>query len=227
MLERSITKALAGLEDLLFGRGSVTQARAGGSYVINKLSVPWVLTDAAELGSLDHDKHPFVIVVDSSQRAVLYEYVVGTGYTEVLLANAQERPTAGFYQTASATTSIITIGVPTKVQGTTAPSEIVQGFSHTSGRLVNTTGKTVQVNATATVVVEESNLEELHFWLARSGELINSSRVILPSSTDTAPRSATLSAVISLAPNQHLEIYGANMTTLDNFVAASHSMVLS
>lgn len=57
-LERTITKALAGEEDLLLGEGSATQARNSGNVSITKINQPkWVL-NAAALALVDTSIYP-------------------------------------------------------------------------------------------------------------------------------------------------------------------------
>ena len=53
MAQRVVEKSLAGRQDILFGKGQVTQTRAGGSYPINKVSVAWACATFEELLTLD------------------------------------------------------------------------------------------------------------------------------------------------------------------------------
>ena len=56
MAERVITKNLAGRQDIAFGRGTVIQQRAGGSFPINKVSMVWACDTFAELLTIDTDQ---------------------------------------------------------------------------------------------------------------------------------------------------------------------------
>lgn len=49
----TVTKSLAGLEDLLLGQGSVSQTRSGHTYPITKITLLWPCANEAELTSLD------------------------------------------------------------------------------------------------------------------------------------------------------------------------------
>src|SRR5690606_28713347 len=85
MTDRTVYKQLAGLEDLLFGRGTVNQSRGGATYPITKISVPLVVTSVAALVDVDKDQFPTVIVVNGIELTV-YENVAGT-WTPVKLLN--------------------------------------------------------------------------------------------------------------------------------------------
>jgi hypothetical protein len=53
MTTRSVTKQLAGIEDLLLGVGSVQQTRAATLLTINKIALVWPVATLAELKALD------------------------------------------------------------------------------------------------------------------------------------------------------------------------------
>jgi hypothetical protein len=56
MVDRVITKNLAGLEDLLLGAGQENQVRSGDTYPITKLMLVWPCSSIEELADLDVDK---------------------------------------------------------------------------------------------------------------------------------------------------------------------------
>lgn len=62
MAIRNVTKHLAGVEDLLLGKGVVTQTRAGQAYPIEKLSLVWSCNAVEELEQLDTSKFTQVLV---------------------------------------------------------------------------------------------------------------------------------------------------------------------
>lgn len=62
MAQRNVTKNLAGVEDLLLGKGVVTQTRAGQDYPIEKLSLVWSCNTVEELEQLDTSKFTQVLV---------------------------------------------------------------------------------------------------------------------------------------------------------------------
>lgn len=71
MAERIVTKNLAGVEDLLLGKGVVTQTRAGQDYPIEKLSLVWSCNTVEELERLDTSKFTQALVA-----GVPYKYTV-------------------------------------------------------------------------------------------------------------------------------------------------------
>lgn len=62
MTQRNVTKNLAGVEDLLLGKGTVQQTRNGYEYPITRLSLPWACSDIAELLELDTTKFTQALV---------------------------------------------------------------------------------------------------------------------------------------------------------------------
>lgn len=56
MVDRVITKNLAGLEDLLLGEGQENQTRSGDLYPITKIKLLWPCTTLIELQTLDPAK---------------------------------------------------------------------------------------------------------------------------------------------------------------------------
>lgn len=71
---RTITKNLAGTEDLLLGKGTVNQARSKGTYPITKLRVPTVVNSFAELNELDPEQFPEAVLVEGGE-VTTYEYL--------------------------------------------------------------------------------------------------------------------------------------------------------
>lgn len=226
MPSRVITKALAGLEDLLFGRGSVNQARAGGTYAISKISLPLIITDVAELANVDHTKFPFVGVIDDTQHLCFYEYVNGTGYVAAELTNVTAKSRGSFSLTSSALTSIITEDVTTKLLGVTTPSTDNVNFNHTSGRLIYTGTKEDLFLVTATVQVASANQDELNFYFAVDSDPVLHSKHVLPAIGSAVPRCATWSAVIKLQPNQFVEVYVANKLYLTDVTAVGYNLAV-
>ena len=55
----SVTKSLAGIEDLLLGVGQVNQQRSGGTYPITKIRLIWPCADTAELTNLDTERFKY------------------------------------------------------------------------------------------------------------------------------------------------------------------------
>jgi hypothetical protein len=68
MIIKTVQKSLAGLEDLLFGKGTVQQERNGNNYPITKLSLPWACDTVEELEQLDTGKFTQAIVAGKAYR---------------------------------------------------------------------------------------------------------------------------------------------------------------
>lgn len=77
MAERVVSKNLAGLEDLLLGKGTVNQERAAQVYPISKIPFIYPCDSIAERDLLDTDKFQYAAVFDTGQ-VVFYKYVTDT-----------------------------------------------------------------------------------------------------------------------------------------------------
>ena len=77
MAQRVVSKNLAGLEDLLLGKGTVYQERATQTYPVTKIPFIYPCDSTAELDLLDTDKFQYAAVFDAGQ-VVFYKYVVDT-----------------------------------------------------------------------------------------------------------------------------------------------------
>lgn len=77
MAERIVSKNLAGLEDLLLGKGSVTQSRAGQSYPVTKIPFLYPCDSTAERDLLDTSKFQYAAVFSAGQ-VVFYKYESGS-----------------------------------------------------------------------------------------------------------------------------------------------------
>lgn len=222
--QRTVLKSLAGEEDLLWGRGPVNQSRAGGTYPISKLSFTKVVTSEAALALLDPTLFPSAAVVENGT-FTLYEYDVVEGYQAVRVGNARSKRGAAFSLTAEALTPIITIDVPTRVEGTTALDAASQQFGHASGRLIYE-GEADLFKIDVNLVVRESNLDELHFFIARNSGIIPATKQVLPSAT-AGVRSLSFSVYLELEASQIIEVFVANNTSTDDVTVAQYNMAIS
>ena len=226
MPDRVVTKMLGGEEDLLFGRGTVSQARNGGTFDITKLSLVKVVTSIAARDLLDTAKFPFVAVVEDEVLS-FYEFVSGTGFVLVTLANSDVKQRGSFNLTSSNLTSIITEDVPTKLLGTTAAGPDNVGFSHTSGRLVFTGLAATLCQLNASIYAAAANQDELKFFFAVNGDVKAGTQVTVPASGTAIPRLAVLTAVLELEPNDYVEVYVSNTAFLTDVTALSYNLSVS
>lgn len=227
MTDRTVYKNLAGLEDLQFGRGTINQARNGGTYPITKISTPIVVTSTAARDALDPELFPMVGVIESGTDFTLYEYDSGTtSWVAVTLQNQRARDFASFYLTGELTTSIISPGVATRVEGTTAAAADNNGFSHVSGRLTATFTGTKLMTVHAAVQVKESNLANLDFYIAINGTERVDTKHRVPAATATCPRLASWSSTLEISSNDQIEVYVANADDITNVVAAAYNVTV-
>ena len=76
MAERIVSRNLAGLEDLLLGKGSTQQERAGQTYPITKIPFLYPCDSIAERDLLDTTKFQYAVVFDAGV-ATFYRYDSG------------------------------------------------------------------------------------------------------------------------------------------------------
>jgi len=89
---RTVTKALAAEEDLLYGEGTAQQTRAGLAYTVSKIRGFRPVNDTTELAELDPLKFPKAILVESGTYK-LYQYN-GAEYEQLVPASKVETITA-------------------------------------------------------------------------------------------------------------------------------------
>ena len=76
MAERIVSKNLAGLEDLLLGKGTVNQERAAQTYPISKIPILYPCDSIAERDLLDTNKFQYAVVF-SAGVVTFYKYDTG------------------------------------------------------------------------------------------------------------------------------------------------------
>lgn len=73
MAERIVSRNLAGLEDLLLGKGTIKQERAAKVYPISKIPILYPCDSVAELDLLDTTKFQYAVVFYAGV-ATFYRY---------------------------------------------------------------------------------------------------------------------------------------------------------
>ena len=76
MAQRIVSKNLAGLEDLLLGKGTVYQERAYETYPVTKIPFLYPCDSLAERDLLDSTKFQYAVVFDAGV-ATFYRYDSG------------------------------------------------------------------------------------------------------------------------------------------------------
>ena len=75
MAERIVSRNLAGLEDLLLGKGTINQERASQVYPISKIPILYLCDSVAERDLLDTTKFQYAAVFDAGV-VTFYRYDV-------------------------------------------------------------------------------------------------------------------------------------------------------
>ena len=90
---RTVTKALAAEEDLLYGEGTASQTRGDNSYTVTKIRGFRPVNDIDELNALDFNKFPKAVMVQNGAFAFYqfngaeYEQIVPLTKTQTVLSS--------------------------------------------------------------------------------------------------------------------------------------------
>lgn len=94
MAERIVSRNLAGLEDLLLGKGTVYQERAAQTYPITKVPILYPCDSVAELDLLDTNKFQYAVVFDAGV-VTFYRYDTDTWVSYVAANTAKAHVKVG------------------------------------------------------------------------------------------------------------------------------------
>ena len=86
----TIQKQLAAVEDLLWGKGTTVQSRAGGEYPVTKIRIILPIDDLADLAEIDSAKFPEVYYTTTG---VVYKYNGSAYVPNILVGATADRPT--------------------------------------------------------------------------------------------------------------------------------------
>jgi hypothetical protein len=144
---RTVTKALAAEEDLLYGEGTAQQTRAGVSYPVSKIRGFRPVNDATELAELDFAKFPKAVLVRNG--AVQFFQHNGTAYEELVLLKKTEVITANIssFSAIAKSTVIFSVG------STQSITDITNGIVGQELNVISTTANTTIEN-TASIVLK-------------------------------------------------------------------------
>ena len=148
---RTVTKALAAEEDLLFGEGIAQQTRAGLSYTVSKIRGFRPVNDATELAELDFDKFPKAVLVRNG--AVQFFQHNGAEYEELVLLKKTEVITTNLssFSAIAKNTVIFTVGTAQSI------SDITNGIIGQELNIISTTVNTTIENNANIVLKGGSN----------------------------------------------------------------------
>lgn len=137
---RTVTKALAAEEDILFGEGTAQQTRAGKSYTVNKFRNMKPVNSLDELAELDFNKFPKVMLVERG--AVRFYQHNGAEYEQLV-------PIARTSVETAAVSSISAINMQSIIFSTTSAHTITSINTGVTGQelaIVSTTNNTTVAN---------------------------------------------------------------------------------
>lgn len=148
---RTVTKALAAEEDLLYGEGIAQQTRAGVTQTVTKIRGFRPVNNVTELGELDHAKFPKAVLVENGTlqfyqfNGAIYEALVPLNKTEV---------------TAAVVSSFSAIGKNTMIFSVAAAqsiSDITNGVIGQVITIISTTANTTVENSGSIVLKSGAN----------------------------------------------------------------------
>jgi len=139
---RTVTKALAAEEDLLYGEGTAQQTRAGIAYTVSKIRGFRPVNSLTELDELDFNKFPKAVLVESGLLR-FYQHN-GSEYEELVLINKT-------LTIASVVTSVSAIANSTIIFNVSSAHSIVNFTNGSKGQELNiiaiTANTTIDNNA--------------------------------------------------------------------------------
>lgn len=130
-----------------------------------------------------------------------------------------------FHLTQSVLTDIVTINVPVKLAGVTAPDAANERFSHSNGRLtyIGREGRTCLASATVTLDASGNN-QQFTAYFYKNGQVQNDTAVITFVSIGSDVRALSLSLAVRLSVGDYLEVWIANNTGSADVTAIAYSM---
>jgi hypothetical protein len=123
---------------------------------------------------------------------------------------------------------IATQGVFEKIEGTTTPSSVNQKFSHTNNRLTYTGGLTKEFVITASVSANSvvTNAANITVRIAKNGTTLADSESQATTSQSGRNENFFSQTIVSLAPNDFIEMFIANNTNANNLLATELNLIV-
>lgn len=148
---RTITKALAAEEDLLFGEGTANQSRAGVDYAVSKIRGFRPVNSQDELDNLDFTKFPKAVLVLNGllsfyqHNGGAYEQIVPVYKTEDITANVSS------FSAIAKSTVIFSVATAQSI------SDITNGTKGQELTIISTTANTTIENSASIVLKGGAN----------------------------------------------------------------------
>lgn len=110
-------------------------------------------------------------------------------------------------------TTIATINVFVKANGTSTANAINQKFTHTNNRLTYTGGLTRDFIVSAVVSMQDGNAQLMICRIAKNGTTLANSESQATTSQTNRSQNVKTQTIVSLAPNDYIEIFITNGTS--------------
>lgn len=131
------------------------------------------------------------------------------------------------YITSSATTNFSAVNTPVKALGTTTSSNLYRVTSPANNRLTYIGSKTRSFQVSGAMsVMSSSNNKSYSVMIAKNGTVLTESRQSVKLGSAGDQRNAAISCIVSLAPNDYIELWAENNTDNTSFQITSLNMSL-
>jgi hypothetical protein len=133
-----------------------------------------------------------------------------------------------FFSNNATENAIATQGVFEKIEGTTTASSVNQKFSHTNNRLTYTGGLTKEFVITASVSANSvtTNAANITVRIAKNGTTIADSESQATTSQSGRNENFFSQTIVSLAPNDFIEMFIANNTNANSLLATELNLIV-
>lgn len=124
-------------------------------------------------------------------------------------------------------TIILQTTTPTKIVGTSAPSDYSQRFSHdTSGRLTYTGTITRLFSIETTLSFTSGNNQLIDVYIAKNGSIIQKSESRTTTSGSGRAENIKVQTIVDLAPTEFIEIFIENHTSTNSIVVVDLNCIV-
>lgn len=122
-------------------------------------------------------------------------------------------------------TTIATEDVPVKATGTSIAGPNNERFTHTTGRLTNSSAKTRTFIVAATLSLTSGNNHVIGVYIADGGTVIPDSKVLTTTSGTGKSENVTCQTIVTLYPGEYVELFVENTTAATNITVSDLSLI--
>lgn len=131
-----------------------------------------------------------------------------------------------YYMNGNATTTTIaSIGVAVKVNGTTTSAGITQKFTNTNNRATYVGSLTRFFKVTATLSLESGVNNQVGCYIAKNGTVLNESEVYGTTSGAGRAENIVIQTLVELSTNDYIEIFVENATAVNNILVTELNVI--